>query len=114
LILATNAGLIGVSRLTYSMDQYRQLPDRLRTLHPKFRTPYIAILLFGFIACLTMLPGQAEFLVQMYAFGAMLSFTIAHLAVIRLRMAKPDAERPWSGPGQINISRGRSLPLFAV
>jgi basic amino acid/polyamine antiporter, APA family len=114
LILATNAGLIGVSRLTYSMGQYRQLPDRLRTLHPKFRTPYIAILLFGFVACLTMLPGQAEFLGQMYAFGAMLSFTIAHLSVIRLRMKQPDADRPYRGPGEIKLRNGRSLPLFAV
>src|SRR3954462_6265328 len=114
LILATNAGLIGVSRLTYSMGQYRQLPDRLRTLHPKFLTPYIAILLFGAIACVTMLPGQAEFLGQMYAFGAMLSFTIAHLAVIRLRLKQPDAERPYRGPGNLKLSGGRSLPLFAI
>jgi basic amino acid/polyamine antiporter, APA family len=113
LILATNAGLIGVSRLTYSMGQYRQLPDRLRTLHPKFRTPYIAILLFSAIACLTMLPGQAAFLGQMYAFGAMLSFTIAHMAVIALRLKAPDKERPWKGPGEIKI-RGRPVPLFAV
>jgi len=113
LILATNAGLIGVSRLTYSMGQYRQLPDKLRTLHPKFRTPYVAIILFGGIACVTMLPGQADFLGQMYAFGAMLSFTIAHLAVITLRFKEPDKERPWKGPGEITF-RGRKLPLFAV
>jgi APA family basic amino acid/polyamine antiporter len=96
------------------MGQYRQLPDKLRTLHPKFRTPYIAILLFGAIACVTMLPGKADFLGQMYAFGAMLSFTIAHLAVIRLRMKQPDAERPYRGPGEIHLGRGRALPLFAV
>jgi len=113
LILATNAGLIGVSRLTYSMGQYRQLPDRLRTLHPKFRTPYIAILLFGAIACVTMLPGKAEFLGQLYAFGAMLSFTIAHLAVIRLRSKYPDAERPWKGRGNIRI-RGVDYPFYAM
>ncbi len=47
LFIATNAGMIGVSRLTYSMGQYRQLPDRLRQLHPRYRTPYVAILLFG-------------------------------------------------------------------
>lgn len=114
LILATNAGLIGVSRLTYSMGQYRQLPDRLRTLHPKFRTPYIAILLFGFVACLTMLPGQADFLGKMYSFGAMLSFTIAHLSVIKLRFKYPDADRPYRAPGQIPIGRGRSVPALAV
>ena len=39
LFIATNAGLIGVSRLTYSMGQHRQLPEGLRALHPKFRTP---------------------------------------------------------------------------
>src|SRR4051812_12263385 len=113
LFIATNAGLIGVSRLTYSMGQYRQLPDRLRQLHPKYRTPYVAIIVFGFIACLTILPGQATFLGQIYAFGAMLSFTIAHVAVIALRIKRPDAERPWRGPGAIRI-KGKSIPLFAV
>jgi basic amino acid/polyamine antiporter, APA family len=113
LFIATNAGLIGVSRLTYSMGQYRQLPDRLRQLHPKFRTPYIAIGVFGFVACLTILPGQADFLGTVYAFGAMLSFTVAHLAVIRLRITEPDREGPFRGAGAVRF-RGRELPLFAL
>src|SRR3954453_17693192 len=113
LILATNAGLIGVSRLTYSMGQYRQLPHRLRPLHPKFRTPYIAIILFGAIACLTMLPGKAEFLGQLYAFGAMLSFTIPPLALLKRRPRYPDAERPWTGPGTVP-GRGVPLPFYAL
>src|SRR5205807_1600871 len=62
LFIATNAGLIGVSRLTYSMGQHRQLPERLRQLHPRFRTPYIAIPVFGLVACVTILPGKATFL----------------------------------------------------
>ena len=47
LLIATNAGLIGVSRLTFSMGHYRQLPERLRQIHPRFRTPYVAILVFS-------------------------------------------------------------------
>jgi APA family basic amino acid/polyamine antiporter len=113
LFIATNAGMIGVSRLTYSMGQHRQLPERLRALHPTFRTPYVAIVVFGLVACLTILPGQAEFLGTIYAFGAMLSFTIAHLAVIALRMKEPDRERPYRGPGTLRV-RGRELPLFAL
>src|SRR5436190_2158914 len=113
LFIATNAGLIGVSRLTYSMGQHRQLPERLRQLHPRFRTPYIAILVFGAVACLTILPGQADFLGTVYAFGAMLSFTIAHLAVIGLRVRQPDRERPYRGPGTLRV-RGHELPAFAV
>jgi basic amino acid/polyamine antiporter, APA family len=113
LFIATNAGMIGVSRLTYSMGQYRQLPQALRALHPRFRTPYVAIVVFGLIACLTILPGKAEFLATVYAFGAMLSFTIAHLSVIALRINDPDRERPYRGPGTLRL-RGRELPLFAV
>jgi len=113
LFIATNAGLIGVSRLTYSMGHYRQLPESLRRLHPKFRTPHVAIGVFSLLAALSILPGQATFLGNLYAFGAMLSFTIAHASVIALRIQQPDAERPFTGPGSVRI-RGRKLPLFAL
>ncbi|MDQ6751520.1 MAG: APC family permease, partial [Actinomycetota bacterium] len=113
LLIATNAGIIGVSRLVYSMGLHRQLPDNLRTLHPRFRTPWIGILIFGAVACLTLIPGQAAFLGNLYAFGAMLSFTIAHASVIRLRAKEPDRRRPYRGPGTLRVL-GRELPLFAV
>jgi basic amino acid/polyamine antiporter, APA family len=113
LLVATNAGLIGLSRLSYSMGQYRQLPEQLRQLHPRFRTPYVAIIVFAFIACLTMIPGQAEFLGTAYAFGAMLSFTVAHVSVIALRFKEPDRNRPYRGRGNIRV-RGVELPVYAL
>ena len=113
LFIATNAGLIGVSRLSYSMGQHRQLPELLRALHPKFRTPYVAIIIFGAVACLAIVPGQADFLGVIYAFGAMLSFTIAHASLITLRVTQPDAERPWRSPGTIRVA-GRKIPVLAV
>jgi APA family basic amino acid/polyamine antiporter len=113
LIIATNAGLIGVSRLTFSMGQHRQLPDRIRQVHPKFHTPYIAILAFSVVAALTMLPGKTDFLATMYSFGAMLSFTIAHVAVIRLRQRQPDRERLWKPPLNFHAF-GFEIPITAV
>jgi APA family basic amino acid/polyamine antiporter len=113
LLIATNAGLIGVSRLTYSMGQHRQLPEILRQVHPRYRTPYIAIGLFAVIAIVTQLPGQTDFLATMYSFGAMLSFTIAHVAVIQLRRIQPDAERIWKPPLNIRAF-GFDIPLTAV
>jgi basic amino acid/polyamine antiporter, APA family len=113
LFIAANAGIIGASRLVYSMGLHRQVPDRLSRLHPRFSTPWIGILLFGGVACLTIIPGKAEFLGNMYAFGAMLSFTIAHLSVIRLRIKSPDVPRPYRGPGTIHVA-GRPLPVFAL
>jgi APA family basic amino acid/polyamine antiporter len=113
LFIATNAGILGVSRLSYSMGQHRQLPEILRVLHPRFRTPYIAIAVFSTVACIAILPGQADFLGVIYAFGAMLSFTIAHVSVATLRVKRPDIKRPWKGPGNIRI-RGCELPLYSV
>jgi APA family basic amino acid/polyamine antiporter len=113
LTIATNAALIGVSRLSYSMGQYRQLPEIVRQIHPKYRTPYVAILIFAVLAILTLIPGQAEFLATMYSFGAMLSFTIAHAAVVRLRRKFPDKERPWMPKANFRW-RGVLLPVTAI
>jgi APA family basic amino acid/polyamine antiporter len=113
LLIATNAGLIGVSRLTYSMGQHRQLPEGLRQVHPKYRTPYIAIIIFAGVAIITLLPGKTNFLATLYSFGAMLSFTIAHVAVIQLRRKHPDVERTWKPP--LNFQAfGFEVPLTAV
>jgi basic amino acid/polyamine antiporter, APA family len=113
LIIATNAGLIGLSRLTYSMGQYRQLPQAFRRVHPKFRTPYVAIIAFGTLSGVALLPGETELLATMYSFGAMLSFTIAHVSVVWLRVHRPDIERGWRMPLTRRF-RGMEVPLTAV
>src|SRR5688572_4819440 len=113
LVAATNAGVLGVSRLVYSMGMHRQMPDSLRRLHPRYRTPYMGILVFSALACVALLPGQANFLGLIYAFGAMLSFTMAHLALIRLRTKEPDVARPYRSPGRMRVG-GRDVPPLAV
>src|ERR1700710_3118800 len=113
LLIATNAGLTGVSRLTYSMGQHRQLPEGLRQVPPKHRTPYIAILIFAAIAIVTLIPGKTDFLATMYSFGAMLSFTIAHVAVIQLRRRQSGVDRPWKPPLNFRAF-GFEVPLVAV
>ncbi len=113
LLIATNAAMIAVSRLTYSMGQFRQLPEKLRQVHPRYRTPYIAIILFAVVAIITMLPGQTELLATLYSFGAMLSFTVAHVAVVRLRQTQPEVERAWKPPLNFRL-RGVELPLTAL
>jgi APA family basic amino acid/polyamine antiporter len=113
LLIATNAGLIGVSRLTYSMGQHRQLPEGLRQVHPRYRTPYIAIIVFALVAMVTLLPGKTDFLATMYSFGAMLSFTIAHVSVIQLRRKLAEAERPWKPMFNFRAF-GTLVPLSAV
>ena len=121
LLIATNAALIGLSRLTFSMGQHRQLPEILRQIHPRFRTPYVAIIVFSAVAALVMVPGQVTFLGTIYAFGATLSFTVAHVSVIRLRKLRPLEQRPgdrdgrplWRPRGNVTV-RGVAVPLTAI
>jgi len=92
------------------MGLHRQCPDRLSRLHPRFSTPGSGSPVGG-VACLTIIPGQAEFSATC-TLRAMLSFTIAHLSVIRLRIKEPDRPRRIAGPG--TITRRAPLPVFAL
>jgi basic amino acid/polyamine antiporter, APA family len=114
LLIATNAGVIGASRITYAMASYRQLPEVFRRLHPKFKTPWLSLLFFaGLLSIVVLLPGRTDFLGNMYAFGAMLSFTIAHVSVIALRMSTRDDPEAFKVRPSLRI-RGVDWPLFAI
>jgi APA family basic amino acid/polyamine antiporter len=114
LFIATNAGVIGASRITYSMATYRQLPEIFRRLHPKLGTPWLSLIVFAGVApTFFLLSGQVDFLGRMYAFGAMLSFTIAHFAVTALRYKARDEEPMWRARPNVRF-RGVDWPVFAV
>ncbi len=113
LVIAANAGVIGASRITYSMASYRQLPDVFRRLHPRFKTPWVALVVFaGLVSILVLLPGRTDFLGTMYSFGAMLSFTVAHASVIQLRRRFPDEEALFVARPSLRLG-GVRWPLFA-
>ena len=114
LFIATNAGVIGASRITYSMATYRQLPEALRRLHPRFKTPWLSLVLFAGIApILVILPGDVNFVGTLYSLGATLSFTIAHASIVRLRMADgEDGEVPYRARPNIRVG-AVSWPVFA-
>jgi APA family basic amino acid/polyamine antiporter len=113
LFIATNAGLIGISRLSWSLAEHRQLPTIFSRLHRRYRTPWFTIVVFSVFAGILLIPGKTDFLGNLYSFGAMLSFTTAHVAVIALRIKDPNRERPYRMPWNVRI-RGREIPLTAV
>jgi APA family basic amino acid/polyamine antiporter len=113
LLIAANAGLIGISRLSWSLAEHHQLPHRFAALHGRGRTPAFTIVVFSALAIVLMLPGRATFLGNLYSFGALLSFTIAHLSVLALRLREPDRERPYRAPWNVRV-RGRAVSLTAA
>ena len=113
LVIATNAGLIGISRLSYSLGTNKLIPKQFASLHPKFKTPYISIIVFGVAAAVLVLPGKLDLLAATYSLAATFAFATAHLAVMRLRYVSPDLYRPYQMP--INIPFGRaSIPVLSI
>lgn len=118
LLIATNAGVMGISRLAFSMGRYRQLPAVFSRVHRRFRTPYISIILFSIMALLLLLPGffRANFVTSLgalYTFGSLLSFALAHLSIIALRVRRPELPRPFKKGPNLRV-RGREVPLSAL
>src|SRR5450759_2516429 len=119
LVIATNAGLIGISRLSYSLAGADLLPHQFARLHPKFKTPYFSIVVFGLAPAVLVLPGivvggnEIDLLGAVYALAATFAFCSAHLSVMRLRFVEPDLYRPYRMPGNIKFGRD-SIPVISL
>jgi APA family basic amino acid/polyamine antiporter len=113
LFIATNAGMIGISRLSWSLSEHRQLPSIFSRLHSSYRTPWFTLIFFSVLASTLIIYGNTSVLGNLYSFGAMLSFTTAHAAIIKLRVSDPDRERPYRSPWGLRI-KGSEIPMTAV
>ncbi|MGH2963024.1 MAG: amino acid permease [Solirubrobacterales bacterium] len=113
LLWAASTTMLGLSRHVYALAVNRQIPSWLGKLGARHSSPYIAIGLAAVLAFALVLPADVEFLAGVYAFGALLAISIAHLAVVRLRVVDPDRERPYRIPLDVTV-RGHRLPLPAM
>jgi len=110
LIQAVNGTMLGLSRLTYSLATNRQIPSLVGRLHRTRSTPYVAVVIAGGIALGLAFSANVQFLAGIFAFGATLAFTIAHLSVIVMRYREREAPRAFRVPLSVPF-RGGSLPL---
>ncbi len=113
LVEAAASAMLGLSRLAYSLSLNRQIPRGLGRLHPTCGTPYVVIVAAAVVAGALVIPEDLDFLVGLYAFGALIGLLLAHLSVIALRYREPDRPRPYAVPCSVTFRGGR-LPLPAV
>jgi APA family basic amino acid/polyamine antiporter len=113
LFWAANISMLGVSRHIYTLAINRQIPSWLGKLSKRYATPYVAIAISGVIALGLVAPTDVKLLAGIYAFGATLAITIAHLSIIRLRVTEPDRPRPFRVPWNLTW-RGAQLPVPAI
>jgi APA family basic amino acid/polyamine antiporter len=113
LFWAANTSMLGVSRHIYTLAINRQIPSWLGKLERRRATPYVAIVICGVIALGMVIPTNVKLLAAIYAFGATLAITIAHLSIIRLRIGQPDRPRPFKIPWNIRWGNAQ-LPVPAI
>ncbi len=113
LIAAANSAMLGLSRLAYSLSTNRQIPSAVGRLHATRATPFVVIAIAAVLAGALTVPQDLELLVGIFAFGALVGLTIAHLSIVVLRIKEPNGFRPYRIPGVVSV-RGHELPLLAV
>jgi APA family basic amino acid/polyamine antiporter len=115
LVLATalNAQMLGLSRLSYSLATNRQIPSAVGKLAGDPAAPFISITIAAVLSFVLVLTMDIKTLAGIFAYGAMLALTIAHVSIVALRFREPDFERPFKVPLSFEF-RGRSVPVPAL
>ncbi|MGD8331669.1 MAG: amino acid permease, partial [Acidobacteriota bacterium] len=83
------------ARVLYALGRDGHLPYRLATLHRRYRTPHIALLLCALVVVLFASSGIIEFVASMSDFGYLMGLGLVNLAVIALQSRMPNLRRPF-------------------
>jgi APA family basic amino acid/polyamine antiporter len=122
LFISANTGVMGASRLAYSLSQFNIISTWFDKVHPRYRTPVRTILIFSMIGVIETIlsfltPSAMHTLGNMYAFGATLGYTMVFIALIKLRFSDPYSPRPYKVPLNIRFRyKGSrvSIPILGI
>lgn len=138
LLISSNSGVFGASRIAYAMSRSRLLPSMFERVSATYRTPAVSIVSFCGLAltvlCFAALPsldhnafaiynrffhGEAglDVLADLYAFGAATSYSFVFVALIALRLKDPLSPRKFRIPLNIPMMfRGErtEFPIVGV
>jgi APA family basic amino acid/polyamine antiporter len=107
---AVNGQMLGIGRLAYALGTNRQIPSVVSRLDVERGTPYITIALAAVLGFALAASADIEWLIGIFAFGATLAFTLAHLSIVVLRFREPERPRAFRVPLSIPVARG-SIPI---
>lgn len=118
-LISANTGVMGASRLTYSMSEFRLAGKWFNAVHPKYRTPVRSVVFFSMVAVVEALisflagPRAMDVMVNMYAFGATLAYLLCFISLITLRFKDPHTPRPYKMP--LNVRWGKvDVPILGI
>lgn len=122
LLISSNAGVYGSSRIMYSMAVNDLTPSVFTRVHPRFLTPVISLVVFvtvalGELVFAGLTPDAANTLGDMYAFGAASSYTLVFVSLLVLRFTDQETPRSFKVPWNVRVRvRGTvaEVPIVGV
>ena len=100
--------LMSQPRIFFAMSRDQLLPAGVSRVHPRFRTPYITTIITCAVVAAVAGFVPINVLGEMTSIGTLFAFVVVSLAVIVLRIKRPEARRPFRVPG------GNVIPVLGV
>ena len=92
-----NAFMIGGSRVMFALAESGALPPAFARLHPRYRTPWLAVLAIGAVCLVSPLFGSRilVWLINSGSFAVVAAYAFVPVAFLALRRKRPDLPRPY-------------------
>ena len=90
--------LMSQPRIFFAMSRDRLLPTGVSKVHPRFGTPYITTIITCVIVAIVAGLTQIQVVGEMTSIGTLFAFVVVCAAVLRLRVTRPEAKRPFRVP----------------
>jgi ethanolamine permease len=98
LVASFHSIIMSYSRQIFSLARENYLPVFLSKVHPRFQTPYWALLVGGLVGILAIFSGKTDKLIVFSVLGAVVMYMISMVSLLVLRKKEPDLERPFVAP----------------
>jgi len=90
--------LYGQTRIFYTMARDGLIPPVFARVHQRYRTPWINTMMVGAVTCALAGFIGLDVVVSLTSVGTLFAFAIVCLAVIYLRLVRPEMARPFKAP----------------
>ena len=121
ILTSWNAFIVGASRVIFALSESSRIPKVFSKIHPKYQTPYVAILSLGILSAAATLFGRTilVWLINTGSFAVTVAFLLVAISFLVLRKREPEMERPFRvthpnlvGYGAVFLSLGLLSAFF--
>ncbi len=121
ILTSWNAFILGASRVTFVLAESGYLPPVFTRIHPRYKTPYVAIATIGILSMLAPFFGRTilVWLINSSSFAITIAFLFVATSFLVLRRSEPEMPRPFKvshpnlvGYGAVLLSVGLLAAFF--